>query len=514
VKLYVASNGLSHLTPGCQNLKPGAPASSTSEGHRALKETNPERPQASHHNHSGTESSLPSPYSLSYQDYKLYFSCPKKVAFRAMGLKSRTFTRAAPVLPVQRIGMTGEQLTEQMLALIAQVQDKIAKSGKWVAPADVAAEMGDEFVEEELGGLSEEEALEELEEGERQVAQARKTILDRVGENVRLLAAHVPRILTITKPRYRNRDVFTSGFPDFQLETVDGHQIVEVKTLQRPPETVVQDAVQQTQLYLAMLEDDVVSDAVLSLGSALDLLRNSRKQAARLLSVDRVDDQELRRLFKSANLAVPTPPRGLVFLPRQARLVPVDRGLEGFRGVAVEIWKIKHAAVVDGKLPYVERSPALCHRCAFKKHCEEGESLELVPPAPLAFALGEVEVGELKEPSRIPALRDQMEQMIRDAHDKGRGGADFTEEWRQTYDLARYEQEVNEGKRLHAIYREFPDLFEKWGGEGVAHDRRLKQSTHIYYRTDPRKARNVAPGPDLLKGETETLQTVKKRWKL
>jgi hypothetical protein len=410
--------------------------------------------------------------------------------------------------------MTGEQLTEQMLVLIAQVQDKIAKSGEWVAPAELAARMGDGFVGAMLGGPSGVEAIGELGEGERQVALARKTILDRVGENVRLLAAHVPQILAITKPRYRNRDVFTSGFPDFQLETVDGHQIVEVKTMQSPAETVVQDAVQQTQLYLAMLEDDLVSDAVLSLQSALDLQRDFPDRAGHLLGVDRIDDKELRQFYERAHLSVPTPPSGSVFLPRQARLIPVARGLEGFRGVAVEIWKIRRAAVAEGKLPYVERSPALCHRCAFRKLCEEGESLELVPPAPLAFALGEVEVGEWKEPSRIPALRKQMGQMVRDAHEKGRGGADFTDEWQRTFELAHYEEEVNEGKRLHAIYREFPDLFEKWGGEGVAHDRRLKQSTHIYYRTDPRKARNVAPGPDLLKSETETLQKVKKRWNL
>jgi hypothetical protein len=181
----------------------------------------------------------------------------------------------------------------------------------------------------------------------------------------------------------------------------------------------------------------------------------------------------------------------------------------------VEIWKIKRAAVVEGRLPYVERSAELCHRCGFSKYCEEGEDLELVPPAPLAFALGEVSVGEWNEPSRIQPLRKRMSDVILDAYLKlGVRDVSFDEEFSRAYELARYEDEVNEGKRLHAIYREFPDVFEKWGGEGVAHDRRLKQASHIYYRTDPRKARSWALHPELLKGEAEVLRNVKKRWKI
>jgi hypothetical protein len=257
-----------------------------------------------------------------------------------------------------------------------------------------------------------------------------------------------------------------------------------------------------------MLKDKLVSDAVLSLGSTLDLFQSYPRRAAHLLGIHGLRKNKLWELGQRTNLTVPPPPQGLIFLPRQTRLERVGRGLDGFRATAVEIWKIKRAAFAERRLPYVERVPELCRRCVFKKHCKEGTSPEVAAPAPLAFAAGEAEVGMPKEWSRIQRLREKLDE---DIFSSDLPIEDFGQDLDRADILVEQARGTSEKKRLHAIYREFPQVFDQWGGEGILQDPQLKRSTHLYYRTAPESIE----GPRRpVKGERPVLRRVRKRWHL
>jgi len=462
------------------------------------------------------------PFNLSFEDFRRYFSCPKKVAFRVLGVKAYTFSRVGrPVIPPIDVGRMGERLTEEMLELIAQVQEEVAARRGRFSRAEVVEALGGEDVEgligeamdweEELGEEEGEEAEVGMDvgevEGRRVVRSFRRHIMD----SVRLLAEHLPRILSFTRPRYRNRDVFAVGFPDFQVETDEGHFLVEVKSVGERGKSEVGKAVFQTKFYLAMLEDSMVSD---SLFDALDLVRADRETALRLLGVDRLDSGLLREMSSWAGIRVPPPPRGLVFLPRQGHLEVVERGIEGFRSVAAEIWKIKRAALVEGVLPHVEPSE-VCRRCPYRRHCEEGESLEPAVPAPLVFASAEAELEEAGWDRALgeSRLEPLMERMRREA---GAARWELYEYFARARMLLSKERRL---RRMHALYREFPDWFDRWGGEAVAHDPRLAQAAHTFYRTRrPRYLGESGEEESLAyrywREEVGLLRRVRRRWRL
>jgi hypothetical protein len=64
-------------------------------------------------------------FTVSKEDFKDYFQCPKKLALKLMGYKAKeAHERPVSALPAFKIGVVGERLTEQILEIIVELQVK------------------------------------------------------------------------------------------------------------------------------------------------------------------------------------------------------------------------------------------------------------------------------------------------------------------------------------------------------------------------------------------------------
>ncbi len=61
-------------------------------------------------------------FTASREDFKLYLTCPRKLAFKTLGVKVREGKSTFRLSLSHTIGVSGERLTEQVLEIIASLQ--------------------------------------------------------------------------------------------------------------------------------------------------------------------------------------------------------------------------------------------------------------------------------------------------------------------------------------------------------------------------------------------------------
>jgi hypothetical protein len=198
------------------------------------------------------------------------------------------------------------------------------------------------------------EASSYYEEYKRRVLEdIRKNFTTLLGDLINTL----PKIKAVYKPTLRNADFCSLGMPDFLLETEEGNLIIEVKNVANLKKAV-SEGVFELQFYRSLIEDESVS----------------------------VTEWGREELFR--------PSKCVLVCPRQGLVREIRDPFPSYREIATEIWKIKRAALVEGKLPETRPVSSICGRCGFKRFCKEGESLEKAKPLPLIYEVARNEAGE------------------------------------------------------------------------------------------------------------------------
>jgi hypothetical protein len=242
----------------------------------------------------------------------------------------------------------------------------------------------------------------------------------------------VPKVLAVYKPVLRNRDTCSLGYPDYQVETEKGHLLVEVKNI-ADLNRAIHEAKDNLLYYNSLLADRELADSV-CLGRSL-----------------------------------PSPARSLIVIPRQGVVKEFLESIPNFREIAVEIWKIKRAALVDGVLPDVKPASSVCRRCRYRRFCEKMkvEQIEHAKPLPLIYAMAEHELEEV-EKHRHQIYLDMPSGFWETYSELRRRVEEDDEEAK--YDLNRMNEYLNWLHLKHqedmckALYRAMPDDFDSWGG--------------------------------------------------
>jgi hypothetical protein len=238
----------------------------------------------------------------------------------------------------------------------------------------------------------------------------------------------LPKMISVYKPTLRNRDTCSLGIPDYQVETIEGHVLIEVKNL-----------------------DD--------LGRAVNEGRDNLLYYNSLIGDLELGDS---RWWSSK---LPRPLKSLVVVPRWGALSEVDEPIPNFRNIAVEIWKIKRAALVEGVLPDTKPEPTVCRRCLFKRSCEKKrtEELELSKPLPLIYAVAEHEAKpekiKLEEPKGFWEAYFNLRGKAETGNEEARMALNRMEDYLKML-WAKKEEE-----RVKLVYRTMPEEFENWGGQ-------------------------------------------------
>jgi hypothetical protein len=241
----------------------------------------------------------------------------------------------------------------------------------------------------------------------------------------------IPKILAVYKqPVLRNRDTCSLGFPDYQVETEKGHILIEVKNLANLS-MAIHEAKDSLLYYNSLLADQELGDSV----------------------------------WRS--MLLPSPAKSLIVIPRQGVVKEALEPIPNFREIAVEIWKIKRAALVDGVLPDVRQVSSVCRRCRYKRLCEKMkvEQIEPAKPLPLIYAIAEYEVEEEHKP---PAYSDlpsdfwkvylELKRRVGEGDEKAKDELNRMDEYLNWLHLKRQEDVCK------VLYRVMPDEFDSWGG--------------------------------------------------
>ena len=176
---------------------------------------------------------------------------------------------------------------------------------------------------------------------------------------------------------------------------------------------------------------------------------------------------------------LPQPSKSLLIVPRFGVIKEVDDKIPNYRETAIEIWKIKRAAIVEGKLPHVVPVSTLCKRCSFKKYCQEGESLEKAKPLPLLYAIAyqeaEKEIERIRrEVFKLPNGFLHAYFTLEKEAEKGNHEALRKLELLETYRMQRIR--ILEEKEQQMVFRSLTNEFEHWGGIKILRDYYLKIS--------------------------------------
>jgi len=402
-------------------------------------------------------------FTVSKEDFKDYFECPKKLALKLMGYKAREgHERPISTLPAFKIGISGEKLTEQVLEIIAELQaEKPLEEVKTFVEREkeereIIRQLVDIGRKEGLQSYSVEKLGEKLvkltidkafgKEIEEYLKAYREEILRRTSARFSALVGELysklPKIKSVYKPVLKNRDFCSIGYPDFQIDSEKGQILIEVKNW-------------------ASLNSSLKQ-------GKMDLLYYNSVLADKILSASTHSSEKL-----------PQPSKSLLIIPRFGIIEEIDDKIPNHRETAVEIWKIKRAAIVEGKLPQVVPVSTICKRCSFKKYCQEGESLEKAKPLPLLYALAyqeaEKEIERVRtEGFRLPSGFLHAYFTLKEKAEKGNHEALRKLGLLETYRMQRIR--ILEEKEQQIVFRSLANEFEHWGGIKILRDYYLKIS--------------------------------------
>jgi hypothetical protein len=423
-------------------------------------------------------------FTASKDDFKLYLACPRKLALKTLGFRVREGKRAVGLPLSHAIGVSGERLTEEVLEVIASLQADRSK-GEYVefyGERSEEAKRAEEAIVEALRKSAktdvEDEELREVEPIVEPII--RSTIEKSFTEVVKspsltvkpyedLLESYkesykkemkkgflgllkdimnkIPKVLAVYRPVLRNRDTCSLGYPDYQVETEEGHILVEVKNLAKLSRAL-KEARDHLLYYNSLLADREFGDTI--------WWRES-----------------LPRPFKS-----------LIVVPRHGVVEEFSKVIPNFRDIAVEIWKIKKAALIDGVLPDVKQVPWICKRCGYKRLCEEMRAKKLEPakPLPLIYAIAEHEVGEVR-PKFIPpppGFWDAYHKLMEKAREGDKKAEENLKKMGEYLDWLYSKQWEDVCK---ALYRAIPNEFDNWGGLDFLRKNFLKimNTAHMFY---------------------------------
>lgn len=433
-------------------------------------------------------------FTVSRDDFKLYFTCPRKLALKTMGVKVREVKRPSRLVPAYAVGLSGEKLTEEILEIIASLQadkskeyvevlsergepvkkgmETLVKALRTTATALGATPLmltdvvkkGVKIPEVEgavrtVVGSTVEEVFRcnkmavfshELEEYESRIREElEKRFLTTLGECL----GKIPKITAVYEPTLRNRDTCSLGRPDFQVETVKGHILIEVKNWENL-DRALREGREDLLYYNSLLADLELGDSIWLRGK------------------------------------LPSPARSLIVIPRWGVVKEVLEPIPKFREVAAEIWRIKRAALVDGALPDTKPVSSVCKRCAYKKFCKEGESLEPAKPIPLIYRIAEYESGKAveevygKSPKLPEGFWKAYTELMRRA-DSGDREAEVKLRLMKQYLLEHHmkvEKFIQEEK-VKELYRAMPNEFDSWGGVGFLkeHHGQISVTAHMLF---------------------------------
>jgi len=363
----------------------------------------------------------------SREDFKLYFTCPRKLALKTMGIKVMEIKRPPRLTPAYAIGVSGEKLTEEMLEIIASLQVDKSK-GEYVEVLKDRNEPVKKSVEtlvEKLRTIAQttttltevirdgmetskvkenvkrivrftvEEAFKRIEgtmphhEIEPYKSMIERQTMESFLDALKGLSESIPKIKTVYKPTLRNRDTCSIGYPDYQVKTIKEDILIEVKNL-KDLERAIEEGRWNLLYYNSLLADLELGDSIWRMG-------------------------KLAR-----------PSKSLIVVPRWGEIKEITEPIPNFREIAVEIWKIKRSALIDHVIPDIKPEPSICRWCKYRKFCEKEkiEQLEYAKPIPLIYAIAEYE----------------RERCVG---------------WTQS-------QQYQE--KIKMIYRTLPDEFDNWGG--------------------------------------------------
>ena len=393
-------------------------------------------------------------FTASREDFRLYLTCPRKLALRTLGVKVRERRRASSLQLSNPIGVFGERLTEEVLEIIASLQIDRSR-GEYIEvykERNEDVERAMKMIVETLSTSKEAHIEDEtLRRGVEPIVESTiRETFNRIGElssfdlksykeemkkgflNIlKSMLDRVPKVLAVYKPVLRNRDTCSLGYPDYQVETEKGHLLMEVKNI-ADLNRAIHEAKDNLLYYNSLLADRELGDSVW-----------------------------WRR-------PLPSPTRSLIVIPRQGVVKEILESILNFREIAVEIWKIKRAALVDGVLPDVKRVPSICRRCAYEKICRKmrGEQVEAAKPLPLIYAVARCEVEEVE--GRGPSARldlppgflgayFELELSAMKGDEEARNKLKKMNEYLKRISL-------NREDKCKALYRVVPDEFDSWGG--------------------------------------------------
>jgi len=420
-------------------------------------------------------------FTASKDDFKLYLACPRNLALKTLGFRVRESKRATGLPLSYAIGVSGERLTEEVLEIIASLQadhskgehvefygersegakrakeaivGELRKSAKTVFEDEelrevepIAESIIESTIAKSFEGVKNPPTVEPYEDPVESYKESYKEEMKRGFLGLlKDMTSKIPKVLAVYRPVLRNRDTCSLGYPDYQVETEEGHILVEVKNLAELSKAL-KEARDHFLYYNSLLADREFGDA--NLGR-----------------------ESLPRPFKS-----------LIVVPRHGVVEEFSKIMPNFRDIAVEIWKIKRAALIDGVLPDVKQVPEICKRCGYKKLCEGMGAKEPEPakPLPLIYAIAEHEVGEAR-PKFIPppGFWNAYHKLMKRAQEGDKRAEEDLKNMREYLDWLHLKQREDACK---ALYRAIPDEFDNWGGLDFLRRIFLKvmNTAHMFY---------------------------------
>jgi hypothetical protein len=400
-------------------------------------------------------------------------TCPRKLALKTLGVKVRE-GKPSPRLPISNpVGLSAEKLTEEVLEIIASLQTDRSR-GECVEVYEERGEGVKVAVQKIVEALDAAEGSHILDETLRAGAEhivastidasfsrirglpALRSYIDSYREEMKegflnLLKSmldKLPKIVAVYKPVLRNRDICSLACPDYQVETEKGGILLEVKNVADLSRAIC-EATDDILYYNSLLADRELGDSTW-LGRQL-----------------------------------PKPTTSLIVIPRHGVVKEVSERIPNFRDVAVEVWKIKRAALVEGVLPYVRRVSSVCGRCGYKRFCEKMrvEQLEPAKPLPLIYAIAEAE--KFSELNRLhadypPGFWRAYFELKKKAE---LGDEKAKEELRKMVEYYSRLHLKHQEEACKLLYNTMPDEFDSWGGLNFLKEnfKKLKTTAHILY---------------------------------
>ena len=414
-------------------------------------------------------------FTASREDFKLYFTCPRKLALKTIGVKVREVKPSPRLAPTYAIGLSGERLTEEILELIASLQldeskgeyvktlkekDKIVKeSQRTIVEAFRTGMLGVIATPSTLIGIAKHVAkgggkisLESVEKSVKKIVDStvsgafkkgdkissydlkvyeeklKKEMKGRFLNTLKEMLEKMPKIKTVYKPTLRNRDTCSIGVPDYQVETSEGHILIEVKNW-RNLNGALREGKEDLLYYNSLLADSELGDSVWQFSE------------------------------------LPKPVKSLIVIPRWGTVEEVVEPIPNFREIAVEIWKIKRAALVEGVLPEINSNQSICKRCQYKRFCEKykSERLESTKPIPLIYAVARYEskVDEtvtFKTPPGFWNAYFKLKRKAEEGDEKSKLALNQMDEYLSWLHMKDREE------RAKVLYKATPGEFDDWGG--------------------------------------------------